>query len=105
MVGLWQTINAAVYFYTLQQPRSAILTSGVLLINCNAFSIQQLSEQYKLCMSDHPTYSPDLATSDFHLFPELKNWLGVKDSRKMRIFKAALRPIAHHRRQRSSKRE
>ncbi|GBN16127.1 hypothetical protein AVEN_176702-1 [Araneus ventricosus] len=27
-------------------------------------------------MSDHPAYSPDLATSDFHLFPELKNWLG-----------------------------
>ncbi|GBN01047.1 hypothetical protein AVEN_261627-1 [Araneus ventricosus] len=28
-------------------------------------------------MSDHP-YSPDLATNDFHLFPELKNWLGGK---------------------------
>ncbi|GBL85717.1 hypothetical protein AVEN_193168-1 [Araneus ventricosus] len=26
-------------------------------------------------MSDYPTYSPDLATSDFHLFLELKNWL------------------------------
>ncbi|GBL86222.1 hypothetical protein AVEN_131956-1 [Araneus ventricosus] len=24
----------------------------------------------------HPAYSPDLATSDFHLFPELKNWPG-----------------------------
>jgi len=24
----------------------------------------------------HPPYSPDLAPSDFHLFPELKKWLG-----------------------------
>ena len=25
---------------------------------------------------DHPPYSPDLAASDFFLFPNLKNWLG-----------------------------
>ena len=25
---------------------------------------------------DHPPYSPDLAPSDFHLFRELKAWLG-----------------------------
>lgn len=24
----------------------------------------------------HPAYSPDLAPSDFHLFPKLKNFLG-----------------------------
>jgi hypothetical protein len=24
---------------------------------------------------DHPTYSPDLAPSDYHLFTNLKNWL------------------------------
>jgi hypothetical protein len=26
---------------------------------------------------DHPTYSPDLATSDYHLFSGLKNNLNV----------------------------
>ncbi|XP_032670036.1 histone-lysine N-methyltransferase SETMAR-like [Odontomachus brunneus] len=25
---------------------------------------------------NHPPYSPDLAPSDFHLFPHMKNWLG-----------------------------
>ncbi|GBL74692.1 hypothetical protein AVEN_243576-1 [Araneus ventricosus] len=33
---------------------------------------QQLLEQFKWDVSDHPAYSPDIATSDFHLFPELK---------------------------------
>ncbi|GBM14705.1 hypothetical protein AVEN_71987-1 [Araneus ventricosus] len=37
---------------------------------------QQLLEQFKWRASDHPACSPVLATSDFHLFPELKNWLG-----------------------------
>ncbi|GBL96325.1 hypothetical protein AVEN_238688-1 [Araneus ventricosus] len=32
-------------------------------------------------MSDHPAYSPDLATSDFHLFPEL-NCLGGQGFQK-----------------------
>jgi [histone H3]-lysine36 N-dimethyltransferase SETMAR len=27
---------------------------------------------------DHPPYSPDLAPSDFHLFPKLKEFLGGK---------------------------
>ncbi|GBM14853.1 hypothetical protein AVEN_28583-1 [Araneus ventricosus] len=33
-------------------------------------------------MSDHPAYSPDLATSEFHLFLELKNWLGDQSFQK-----------------------
>ncbi|GBN17753.1 hypothetical protein AVEN_236958-1 [Araneus ventricosus] len=80
--------------------------SGVVLIHDNAHLhsavvTQQLLEQFKWDMSDHPAYSPDLETSDFHLFPELKNWLGGKKltnkaSRKTRRFKAKLRPISHH---------
>jgi hypothetical protein len=27
---------------------------------------------------EHPVYSPDLAPSDFHLFPKLKEFLGGK---------------------------
>ncbi|GBL88888.1 hypothetical protein AVEN_158989-1 [Araneus ventricosus] len=65
---------------------------------------QQLLEQVKWDVSDQPAYSPDLATSDFHLLPELKNWLGGQRSRKMRRFKATLRHISHHWRQRSSER-
>ncbi|GBM63761.1 hypothetical protein AVEN_43373-1 [Araneus ventricosus] len=58
--------------------RRPILTSGVVLIHDNArfhknVVTQQLLEKFKWDISDHPAYSPDLATSDFHLFPELKN--------------------------------
>ncbi|GBM68052.1 hypothetical protein AVEN_222852-1, partial [Araneus ventricosus] len=58
--------------------RRAILTSGVVLIHDNArpqnaVVTQQLLEQFKWNVSDHLANSPDLVTSDFHLFPELKN--------------------------------
>ncbi|GBM79465.1 hypothetical protein AVEN_138233-1 [Araneus ventricosus] len=33
----------------------------------------QLLEQFKLDVPDHPTYSPYLATSGYHLFLELKD--------------------------------
>ncbi|GBL95701.1 hypothetical protein AVEN_659-1 [Araneus ventricosus] len=39
----------------------------------SAAATKQLLEQFKWDMSDHPAYSPDLATSDFRLFPELKS--------------------------------
>ncbi|GBM83215.1 hypothetical protein AVEN_58295-1 [Araneus ventricosus] len=66
--------------------------SGVVLIHDNArpHSIvitQKLLEQFKLDVSDDPSYSPDLATSDFHLFLELKNWIGGQSFQKMRRFK------------------
>ncbi|GBO14369.1 hypothetical protein AVEN_18349-1 [Araneus ventricosus] len=59
----------------------ANLTSGVVLIHDNAHLhravvAQQLLEQFKWNVSDLPAYSPDLATSDFHLFSELTNWIG-----------------------------
>ncbi|GBN74742.1 hypothetical protein AVEN_172419-1 [Araneus ventricosus] len=84
-VALWETIYVAVSCQTLQRLRRAILTSGVIHDNArphNAVVTQQLLEQFRLDESDHTTYSPDLATSDFHLFPELKNWLGGQSFQK-----------------------
>ncbi|GBM77680.1 hypothetical protein AVEN_22393-1 [Araneus ventricosus] len=92
-----------------RQLQRTILTSGDILIQNNfrphiAVVTQHLLEQFKWDVYDHP-YSPDLATSDFHLFPELKDWLGGKKaSRVLRIFKETLRPISHHWQQLSSKR-
>ncbi|GBN75282.1 hypothetical protein AVEN_141478-1 [Araneus ventricosus] len=56
--------------------RRALPTSGDVLIRDNtrphsAVVTQQVLAQFKWEASDHPAYSPDLATSDFHLFPEL----------------------------------
>ena len=82
------TINSAVYCETLkrlrraiQNKRRGILTSGIVLIHDNACphsaaATQQILKQFKWDVFDHPPYSPDLAPSDFHLFPELKKWLG-----------------------------
>jgi hypothetical protein len=53
------------------------VTKGVLFLHDNATARRALATQKKLaylgfqCL-DHPTYSPDLAPSDFHLFPGLK---------------------------------
>ncbi|GBM46856.1 hypothetical protein AVEN_11504-1 [Araneus ventricosus] len=67
--------------------RRVILTSLVALIHDNArlhstVATQQLLERFKWFVSDHPAYSPDLATSDFHLFPELMNFLGGQSFQK-----------------------
>jgi hypothetical protein len=35
-----------------------------------------LLKKYTCELFDHPPYSPELAPSDFHLFRELKAWLG-----------------------------
>ncbi|GBL86554.1 hypothetical protein AVEN_194811-1 [Araneus ventricosus] len=87
MIDLWKTINAAVSCQTLRQVRRTILTSGVVLIrdNINPHSTvvtQQLLQQFKWDVSDHPGYSPNLATGDFHVFPELQNWLGGQSFQK-----------------------
>ncbi|GBM12094.1 hypothetical protein AVEN_245489-1 [Araneus ventricosus] len=42
----------------------------------SAVATQQLLEQFEWGVSIRPEYGPDLAASDFYLFPELKNWLG-----------------------------
>ncbi|GBL91736.1 hypothetical protein AVEN_71375-1 [Araneus ventricosus] len=96
-------IKEAVSCLTLRRLRRAILTSGVVLIHDNAHPhssvvTQQLLEQFKRDVSDHPVYSPDLATSDFHLFPELKNSLGGQSFQKIEEIqsniKARLAPLA-----------
>ncbi|GBN08813.1 hypothetical protein AVEN_261079-1 [Araneus ventricosus] len=86
-VGLWKTINVAVSCQILRRLRRVILTSGVVLIHdkaCpdKAVVTQQTPKKFKWDVSYHPTYSPDIATSDFHLFPELKNWLGGQSFQK-----------------------
>jgi len=79
-----QTINAEYYAYVLVQlmdilkeKRRGKVTKGVLFLHDNAPAHRALATQKKLaylgfqCL-DHPTHSPDLAPSDYHLFPGLK---------------------------------
>ena len=55
-------------------------TKGVLFLHDNAPAHRALATQKKLaylgfqCL-DHPPYSPDLALSNYHLFPGLKKQL------------------------------
>ncbi|XP_046659139.1 histone-lysine N-methyltransferase SETMAR-like [Homalodisca vitripennis] len=82
------TINAEGYCGTLQRLRRAIqdkrrgmLTSGVVLIHDNARPhsaalTKRLLDGFKWDVFNHPAYSPDLAPSHYHLFPELKKMLG-----------------------------
>jgi len=82
-----QTINAEYYLSLLVQLKGILkekrrgrVTKGVLLLHDNAPAHRALATQKKLaylvfqCL-DHPPYSPDLAPSDYHLFPGLKKQL------------------------------
>jgi len=79
-----QRINAEYYSSLLVQLKDILkekrrgkVTNGVLFLHDNAPVHQALVTQKKLaylgfqCL-DHPPYSPDLAPSDYHLFPGLK---------------------------------
>src|SRR5215469_17316576 len=78
------TINAAAYCETLQKLRRAIqnkrrgmLSAGVVLLHDNARPhtanrTQDLITSFGWEQLDHPSYSPDLAPSDYHLFLHLK---------------------------------
>jgi len=79
-----QTINMEYYSSLLVQlndilkeKHSAKFTKGVLFLHDNAPAQQALATQKKLaylgfqCL-DHPPYSPDLALTDYNLFPGLK---------------------------------
>ena len=61
-------------------PRGEKVAKGVLFSHDNAPAHRALATRKKLaylgfqCL-DHPPYSPDLATSDYHLFPGLKKQL------------------------------
>ena len=79
-----QTINAEYFSYLLVQltdilkeKRHGMVTNVVLFLHDNAPAQWALATKKKLaylgfqCL-DHPPYSPDLAPSDYHLFPGLK---------------------------------
>jgi len=82
-----QTINAEYYPSLLVQLKDVLkekrfgkVTKGVLFFHDNAPAHRALATQRKLaylgiqCL-DQPPYSPDLAPSDYHLFPGLKKQL------------------------------
>jgi len=84
-----QTINAEYYSSLLVQLNDILkekchgkVTKGVLFLHDNAPAHWALATQKKLaylgfqCLH-HPPYSPDLAPSDYHLFPGLKKQLKV----------------------------
>jgi len=59
------------------------VTKGVLFLHDNVPGHRALATQKKLAfvgfqLLDHPPYSPDLAPSDYHLFPGLKKQLKVR---------------------------
>jgi len=86
-----QTINAEYYSSLLVQMKDILkekcrgkVTKRVLFLHDNAPAHQALATQMKLvylgfqCL-DHPPYSPDLAPSDYYLFPGLKKQLKGHD--------------------------
>jgi len=61
----------------LEEKRRGNVTKVVLFLHDNAPARQALVTEKKLAylgfqFLDHPPYSPDLAPSDYHLFPGLK---------------------------------
>jgi len=85
-----QTINAEYYLSLLVQLKDILkekrrgkFTKEVLFLHDNAPAHRALATQKKLvylgfqCLY-HPSYSPDLAPSDYHLFPGLKKQLKVR---------------------------
>ena len=83
-----QTINAEYYSSLLVQLKDILkekrrprkVTKGVLFLHDNAPAHRALATHKKLayldfqCL-DHPSYSPDVTPSDYHLFPGLKKQL------------------------------
>ena len=84
------TITGAYYASLLRKLRDAIklkrrgmLTKGVRLLQDNApvHNSHVAQTEARSCgyeILPHPPYSPDLAPSDFHLFPTLKSFLKGK---------------------------
>ena len=82
-----ETVNAVYYADLLSRLREAIkekrrgmLTRGVMLLHDNApvhtaHNAQAALKTLHFTQLEHPPYSPDLAPSDFHLFPHLKKHL------------------------------
>jgi histone-lysine N-methyltransferase SETMAR len=58
-----------------------MLSLGVVMLHDNtrphaAATMQDITATFGWEQFDHPLYSPDLASSDFHLFLHLKTFLG-----------------------------
>jgi len=82
-----QSINAECYSSLLVQLKDILkekrhgkFTKAVLFLDDNAPAHRALANQKKLTylgfqFLDHPSYSSDLAPSDYHLFPRLKKQL------------------------------
>jgi transposase len=80
------TITLQVYCKTvqklhraLQNKRSGMLTSDIVLLHDSvllhtAARTRALLEHFNWELFDHPSYSPDLTLSNYHLFTYLKNW-------------------------------
>ena len=94
-----QIINAEYYSSLLvelkdilKEKRREIITKGILFLHENAPAHLALATQKKLtyldfqCL-DHPPYSLDMAPSDYHLFP------GLKNNRKVAIFRPTQRSL------------
>ena len=65
---------------TIQRKRKNKWESGVLLLHDNASSHTCRAAQSEIqtlgfTQVTHPPYSPDLAPSDYHLFPKMKEFL------------------------------
>ncbi|KAL4092242.1 hypothetical protein QTP88_026776 [Uroleucon formosanum] len=77
----------------VQNKRRGKLSSKILLLHDNARPhtakrTQELLDSLKWEVFPHPPYSPDLAPSDFHLFPRMKTWLGTQrfdDDEELRV--------------------
>jgi len=85
-----ETVNSAAYQATLkklkrtvQRKRPLMSDKMVLLLHDNAqphtaHATVNLLERWDWEILEHRPYSPDLAPSDFHLFPNMKKHLRVK---------------------------
>ena len=67
----------------IQEKRPGMAKKKVLFLHDNAPAHSSVVAQQKLAelrfeILPHPAYSPDLAPSDFHLFPNLKSFLAGK---------------------------
>jgi histone-lysine N-methyltransferase SETMAR len=65
------------------QGRRGMITKGVVLLHDNArphtaARTNALIKVFKREIFDHPSYSLDLASSDYHLFTKLKVWLATQ---------------------------
>jgi len=96
-----RTINAEYYTSLLLQLKDILkekccekVTKGVLFLHDNALAHRALATQKKLaCLGfhclDHSPYSPDLAQSDYHRFPGLKQLKGCHFSSNTEVISAA----------------